>query len=153
MSIKIKLSCLALSFAILVSLEAYAGNSGNTSPQGMPTLGEVSSNFDDAKDIKGILIDAKYGVPVISSADGIIRMSGEDDRYGTYVSVYHQNGYMTYYLFLQDVKVNNGDRVKRGETIGYTGKRNDGKYGIVYKVSENGTFINPVPFIQNIEEN
>ncbi len=75
----------------------------------------------------GIDMRAAMGTPILAPADGIVLGSGNTDAacpqasYGVWVAIDHQNGLATIYGHLSQYKVNAGDRVVRGQIIGYSG--------------------------------
>ena len=70
----------------------------------------------------GMDIAAEAGTPVCAAADGEVYTVYEDDTMGTTVVIRHQNGYVTKYASLsEEVAVSAGDKVTRGQTIGYVG--------------------------------
>jgi murein DD-endopeptidase MepM/ murein hydrolase activator NlpD len=72
------------------------------------------------------------GTPVVSAYDGVVRLAKGDStqggcdpsfaKFSNYVVVAHPNGYETQYLHFSEVTVKVGDKVKRGELLGYSGK-------------------------------
>lgn len=75
----------------------------------------------------GIDLAAQVGTPVFASADG--RVTGVDNTdkvcpgasYGSWVLIAHPNGLSTLYAHLSHTKVKEGQMVKKGEEIAYTG--------------------------------
>lgn len=76
----------------------------------------------------GIDIGAPLGTPLLAAADGVVVSVGDQDRscprgaYGKYVVIRHENNLVTLYGHLSQYKSSAGDRVKRGEVIGYMGR-------------------------------
>jgi murein DD-endopeptidase MepM/ murein hydrolase activator NlpD len=71
---------------------------------------------------EGMDIDAETGDPVMTTFDGVVRIVGVDGRgYGNFVLVRHYNGLETLYGHLSKQKVEPGDMVKAGDTIGLAG--------------------------------
>lgn len=71
---------------------------------------------------------ASVGTPVKSVADGIVRGIGDTDAtcfyktsFGRFVFIKHNNGLASNYAHLSLIKVKEGQSVKRGEIIGYSG--------------------------------
>ncbi len=76
----------------------------------------------------GIDINSGYGAPISAAEDGIIKNLGNTDSfcprgaYGKWIAIEHSNNLTTLYAHLSafgQYKV--GDKVKRGDTIGYEG--------------------------------
>ena len=93
--------------------------------------GKISSDFKERihpilkirHKHKGIDIPAKRGTPILAAADGIIVKVGDQKHYGLgkNVIIDHKYGYQTKYGHMQKVLVRNGQKVKRGDTIGLVG--------------------------------
>lgn len=74
----------------------------------------------------GINIAAKYGTPIRAAADGTVSYSGNELRnYGNLVLIKHGNGYVTAYAHAEHFVVGKGERVARGQVIGYVGQSGD----------------------------
>lgn len=66
---------------------------------------------------KGISIQAPEGSKVLAIADGTVKEVGRD-----FVVIDHGTGAITRYSTLKEVKVKKGDKVKKGATVGISGK-------------------------------
>ncbi|MEK7599002.1 MAG: peptidoglycan DD-metalloendopeptidase family protein [Patescibacteria group bacterium] len=81
----------------------------------------------DGKPHNGIDIRAQVGTPVYAAEDGVIAASGNTDAfprclsYGKWILIKHPNNLATLYAHLSLIKVANGNEVKRGDLIGYSG--------------------------------
>ena len=74
----------------------------------------------------GIDIVAKTGTPIISTADGVVtKVELSQYGHGKMVIVNHGGGYETWYTQMSDYAVKKGDKVKRGQKVGYVGSRNN----------------------------
>lgn len=75
----------------------------------------------------GIDIKASLGTPVFSSEEGEVVALGDQDRYcyksayGKFVVIRHNNNLTTLYAHLAWIAVSLGQKVKKGEVIGYVG--------------------------------
>jgi septal ring factor EnvC (AmiA/AmiB activator) len=69
----------------------------------------------------GIGIKAPVGSVVRVVAPGTVSLAGPLGLYLTSVLVDHGGGYYTFYAYLNDATVRNGDRVVRGQVIGHVG--------------------------------
>jgi murein DD-endopeptidase MepM/ murein hydrolase activator NlpD len=97
----------------------------------------------------GIDLAGPYGTPIYATADGIVGKA-EYNRggYGNYVEINHGQGIQTRYGHLSRYVATAGQRVRRGQLIGYMGStgRSTGSH-LHYEVRINGAAVNPVPFI------
>lgn len=71
----------------------------------------------------GIDIRAALGAPIKSAYDGIVSGVGNDGKYayGKWIAINHNNGLTTLYGHFSAIKVSTGQKVSRGEVIGYSG--------------------------------
>ena len=101
---------------------------------------------------EGLDIAARYGIPVRSTAKGIVLYAGEKAGYGKIVTIDHGFGYMTRYGHNSSLTVKVGDRVEKGDVIAKVGStgRSTGPH-VHYEVLVNGIPVNPQKFI--IDEN
>ena len=95
----------------------------------------------------GIDISAPKGTPVYATADGTISNEQGGSGYGITVIIRHGYSYSTVYAHLSKKIVKSGQRVKRGQLIGYVGNTglSMGTH-LHYEVRKNGTPVNPVHF-------
>jgi len=117
-------------------------------PSIKPTNGYISSRYgirDDPFTGKptmhwGIDIVTAKGNPVVATADGTVIKRTFDKISGNNIKISHpRTGFVTIYCHLSEFKVKNGQKVKRGQTIGLVG--NTGKSmgpHVHYEVQLNG---------------
>jgi len=100
------------------------------------------------KEHTGIDIVAAPGTPVYATGDGTVSFAGTNNTgYGLHVIIDHGYGYETLYGHLSSIKVKEGDKVKRGDLIGYVGStgKSVGPH-LHYEVIKNGVKVNPINF-------
>ena len=99
----------------------------------------------------GLDFAAPQGTPIYATADGVVRVAGfSDGGYGNHVVLNHGYGYETLYGHMVRIKARAGQRVKRGEVIGYVG--NTGKSTgphCHYEVHKGGEKLDPVYYFYN----
>jgi len=66
-------------------------------------------------------ITVRTGTPIIAPADGKVKRAYYVGGFGNHIKVDHGYGYTTIYAHLSKLKVRTGQKVKRGDIIGYTG--------------------------------
>ncbi len=100
----------------------------------------------------GIDIPAPHGTPIYATADGIVGRAQRLGGYGLYVEVEHGNGIQTRYGHMSSFIVTSGQRVKKGDILGYVGStgRSTGNH-LHYEVRIAGTPVNPIPFVESGE--
>lgn len=99
----------------------------------------------------GIDFAASIGTPIYATADGIIdKVEVSFSGYGKLVEIDHGFGYRTRYAHMHGFTVRNGQRVKRGEVIGYVGNTGlSTAPHLHYEVFINGNQRNPVYYFFN----
>lgn len=99
----------------------------------------------------GLDFTAPTGTPVYATADGVVsEASFNTGGYGNLVKVNHGFGYETYYAHLVRLKARAGQKVKRGEVVGWVGStgKSTGPH-LHYEVRKNGTPLDPIYFFYN----
>ena len=95
----------------------------------------------------GIDISAPRGNKVIATADGVVTTAGRRYSYGKLVTLEHKFGISTRYGHLDRYTVKRGQKVKRGDIVGYVGStgRATGPH-LHYEVRLNDRPLNPLRF-------
>ncbi len=97
---------------------------------------------------KGMDFSAKSGTPIYATGDGFVKKAdGTVSGFGNHIEINHGYGYMTLYAHLSKYKVKAGQKVKRGDIIGYVGStgRSEAPH-LHYEVHKNGEVVNPLNF-------
>lgn len=89
------------------------------------------------------------GTPIHATADGTIVHAGRQGGYGNLIKIRHDFGFETRYAHLSKIRVQEGQRVSRGERIGDMGNsgRSTGTH-LHYEVRISGKAINPLKYIK-----
>ena len=93
-------------------------------------------------------VAAEENAPVVAAADGLISKVSDDEQHGVTVWIAHSEGVTTVYSNLgEEVQVEEGDEVFRGEVIGSVGNSSlieglDGPH-LHLEVMLNGNHVNP----------
>ncbi|MDR2979310.1 MAG: M23 family metallopeptidase [Bacteroidales bacterium] len=95
----------------------------------------------------GIDIAAPKGTPVYATADGVVSYEAAGSGYGITVILNHGYSYQTVYGHLSKKVVKVGQKVKRGQIIGYVGNTglSMGSH-LHYEVIKGGKYVNPVHY-------
>tara|TARA_Y100000385_G_scaffold290897_1_gene365944 strand:- start:10426 stop:11397 length:972 start_codon:yes stop_codon:yes gene_type:complete len=96
----------------------------------------------------GMDFTAPRGTPIYASGDGVVkRADGRSSGYGRHIRIDHGYGYVSLYAHLYKYNVRRGQKVKRGDLIGYVGStgRSQAPH-LHYEVSINNKRVNPVNF-------
>lgn len=112
-------------------------------------FGYRSDPFTKARKFhEGMDFTAKTGTPIFASGDGVVvRADNTASGFGNHIVIRHGFGYETLYGHLSKYKARVGQRVKRGDIIGYVGStgRSEAPH-LHYEVHKNGEVVNPLNF-------
>ncbi len=103
-----------------------------------------------AKMHNGLDFTAPQGTPIYATGDGQVTTASMGAGTGNHVIINHGYGYETEYMHMVRIKVRQGQRVKRGEIIGWVGNTgaSTGPH-CHYEVHVNGNPVDPVYFFYN----
>ena len=96
----------------------------------------------------GMDFTAPKGTPIYASGDGRVkRADNSASGYGKHIRIDHGYGYMTLYAHLSRYNVKRGQKVERGDLIGFVGStgRSEAPH-LHYEVWKDGSRINPINF-------
>ncbi len=100
----------------------------------------------------GFDFPASIGTPIYAAGNGTVINAEWDGGmgYGNRVKIDHGYGYVTLYGHMSRVVAKKGQKVKRGDLIGYVGStgRSTGPH-VHYEVIKNGKQIDPINFFSN----
>jgi murein DD-endopeptidase MepM/ murein hydrolase activator NlpD len=129
--------------------EALAG----ATPSIWPAHGWLTGTFGGRPDPftgepdyhQGIDIATDKGNPIYATADGTVESAGPAGQYGNLIVLAHDFGLSTRYGHLSRFAVRVGQRVARGDVIGFVGStgRSTGAH-LHYEILANGRRINPL---------
>jgi murein DD-endopeptidase MepM/ murein hydrolase activator NlpD len=97
---------------------------------------------------EGMDFTAKTGTPIFATGDGVVKNADNSKSgYGNHIEISHGFGYLTLYGHLSKYKCRAGQRVKRGDVIGYVGStgRSEAPH-LHYEVHKDGKVVNPINF-------
>lgn len=99
----------------------------------------------------GVDFSAPQGTPIYATGNGTVKKTKKSRRgFGNHIVIDHGYGYESLYAHMQKYKVRRGQKVKRGDLIGYVG--NSGKSTaphLHYEVHKNGIKVNPAYYFHN----
>jgi murein DD-endopeptidase MepM/ murein hydrolase activator NlpD len=127
-----------------------------STPTIAPAHGLITDGFGRRKDPftgrqafhRGLDISARRGSDVKAPADGIVVYAGRNGGLGRTVRISHDFGFTTVYGHLDEISVEPGDEVHRGQVIGLLGNtgRSTGPH-LHYEVHVEGKAVNPLYYI------
>jgi murein DD-endopeptidase MepM/ murein hydrolase activator NlpD len=126
-------------------------------PNLWPVDGRITGSFGERIDPfngegafhRGVDISAGYGNRILAPADGMVVFAGPENGYGRLIQIQHANGIITRYGHLSAFAVNAGQRVSRGQLIGYVGSsgRSTAPH-LHYEVWVHNSPVNPYKFLR-----
>ena len=96
----------------------------------------------------GMDFTAPTGTPIYASGDGVVERADQNaSGYGKHIRIDHGFGFVSLYAHMSKYNVRKGQKVKRGDLIGFVGNtgRSQAPH-LHYEISKNGTKINPIDF-------
>jgi murein DD-endopeptidase MepM/ murein hydrolase activator NlpD len=112
-------------------------------------FGYRSDPFTKARKMhEGMDFTARTGTPIYATGDGVVKNADNSlSGYGNHIEINHGFGYLTLYGHLSKYKARPGQRVKRGDIIGYVGSTGRSQAPHChYEVHKNGKVVNPLNF-------
>ena len=96
----------------------------------------------------GMDFTAPRGTPIYATGDGVVeRADNNATGYGNHIRIDHGYGYVSLYAHLYKYNVKRGQKVERGDLIGFVGStgRSEGPH-VHYEIFKDGQRINPINF-------
>ena len=128
----------------------------SSTPTLAPTVGVLTDGFGTRNDPftgrrafhRGLDISARRGTPVLAPADGVVVFAGRNGGLGKTLRISHGFGFTTVYGHLNEILVERGDEIRRGDQIGAVGNtgRSTASH-LHYEVHEDGKARDPLYFI------
>ena len=99
----------------------------------------------------GTDFSAPTGTPIYATGDGkVTTYKRSRSGYGRHIVIDHGFGYKTLYGHMSKIEVRRGQRVKRGDVIGYIGSTGSSTAPhLHYEVMKDGRKINPINYFFN----
>jgi len=114
-------------------------------------FGYRTSPFTGRREMhRGVDVATRTGTPIIAPADGVVVFAGREGGFGNLVVLDHGYGIATRYGHCSKLNVKIGQKVKRGDVVGFVGNtgRSTGPH-LHYEVAVNGVAVNPMRYILN----
>ncbi|MBB3999133.1 M23 family metallopeptidase [Aureimonas pseudogalii] len=118
-----------------------------------PVQGRVVKNFGDkvgSRRNDGLNISVPRGTPVKAAENGVVIYAGEGlKEFGKTVLIKHDNGLVTVYGHADDILVQRGATVKRGQEIAKAGMTGETDVPIVhFEVRKDSSPVNPMTYLR-----
>lgn len=128
----------------------------NATPSIWPVHGWLSAGYGRRRDPftgqpdfhPGLDISAERGTPIHATAAGTVEFAAHNGDYGNLIVLNHGYGLVTRYGHLSRFVARLGQKVKRGDVVGYVGAtgRATGAH-LHYEVLANGKLVNPLQLL------
>lgn len=118
-----------------------------------PVQGRVIKRFGEKVDGRrndGLNISVPRGTPVKAAENGVVIYAGDGlKEFGNTVLVKHENGLVTVYGHADELNVERGDTVKRGQEIAKSGMSGDTSVPVLhFEVRKDSAPVDPTKYLQ-----
>lgn len=98
----------------------------------------------------GIDLAARIGTKVFATGAGVVERATDVRGYGNMIEINHHFGFQTIYGHLKRIIVHEGEKVHRGQLIGYSGSTgNSTGPHLHYEIRKNNKPVNPIHYYIN----
>ena len=115
-----------------------------------PVMGVITSGFGWRKSgyHHGVDIAGDIGAPVKACGPGKVVFNGVKPVYGRTIIIQHENGKQSWYAHLQKAAISEGQKVYRGQTVGYIGMtgRTTGPH-LHFEIRKDTESLNPLNYL------
>jgi len=120
-----------------------------------PVRGRIISGFgqrNDGTHNDGINLSVPLGTPVHAAEGGTVAYAGAELKgYGNLILVRHDNGWVTAYAHNDQMLVQRGDKVQRGQVIARAGRTGSvDQPQLHFELRQGSKPVDPVPFLDRI---
>lgn len=116
-----------------------------------PCDGKIICRFGELGN-KGIDLMVEPGINVLSSLDGEVVFTGNTKKYDEAIIIKHPQSIYTVYAHDIEIKVKNGDKVKKGEIIGRVKSGTQKKRYIHFEIVIDGVNVDPLKYLPQKDE-
>lgn len=118
-----------------------------------PVKGRVIGSFGarpDATHSDGIKISVPVGAEVAAAEGGVVAYAGSELKgYGNLILIRHENNWVTAYAHNEELLVQRGDKVRRGQTIAKAGKTgNVDQPQLHFELRQGARPVDPLPYLE-----
>lgn len=113
-----------------------------------PVKGKVIQRYLPKNGKKGIDISAAKGTLIKSAEAGKVVYSGQGlVGYGRLIIIKHNDTFLSAYAYNQNLLVNEGQLVKKGQNIARLGRSGTDRYKLHFEIRKNGKPVNPMSYL------
>ena len=105
--------------------------------------------YGDRRFHSGVDLAGSQGTPIVAARSGTVTTATYNSSSGYFVTINHGDGYSSSYLHMTGFTVKVGQKVSRGQTIGYMGSTgvSTGPH-LHFSIYYNGSTVNPANYIR-----
>lgn len=124
----------------------------HTVPAGRPLYGWISREFSTGEESgekhAGLDFAVKTGTAVAATASGVVSFAGWEEYLGKLVIIDHGDGYQTLYGHNENLLVQEGDNVLKGDVIALSGNTGHSTAPhLHYEIRKDGVPVDPMPYL------
>jgi len=98
---------------------------------------------------KGIIYETDTSKDVKAIFDGVVEKIEANDEYGLLITIDHKNGYKSIFGYLDEIRLTEGETVKKGMVVGVNGLiPKTKKYALYFELQFNNTSVDPLKYIK-----
>ena len=135
----------AAEVATTPAVEVPAPSRSSQAAMGYPVQGKIIRTYSKGKN-DGIDIAAAPGTPVKAARSGTVAAITEDSNKVPIIVIRHDSKLLTVYANVDNIEVNKGEKVKRGQTIAAL-RSGDNAY-VHFEVRDGFDSVDPLPYLQ-----
>ncbi len=112
----------------------------------LPTDGKIISKYNsNSATMSGIVVDGVIGQDILASSSGEVVYAGNDlPGFGQLIIIKHSETFLSAYGYNQDVYVNEGQNVKKGQKIASMGLNSNQVPCLYFEIRRSGKPIDPL---------
>lgn len=112
----------------------------------LPTDGKIISKYNsNSATMSGIVVDGVIGQDILASSSGEVVYAGNDlPGFGQLIIIKHSETFLSAYGYNQDVYVNEGQNVKKGQKIASMGFNSNQVPCLYFEIRRSGKPIDPL---------
>jgi len=114
-------------------------------PIGKPIKGEYTIKENNKK---YIIFKVKNNTNIYSTSNGVVRYITNNKKYGKNIIISNNYGYETKYAGLKTILFKIGDKVKKGDIIGYSGKSMNNMEQLFYEIRYSSLKVNTKKYLK-----
>lgn len=126
-------------------VEVPTPSRSNQAAMSYPVQGKIIRTYSRGKN-DGIDIAAAAGTPVKAARSGTVAAITEDSNKVPIIVIRHDAKLLTVYANVENIEVNKGDKIKRGQTIAALRSGNDAY--VHFEVRDGFDSVDPLPYLQ-----